>query len=594
MSPANDLRREHAEQLGHTLLHRGPDDAGVYMDDAKGLALVHQRLSIVDLSNAGHQPMVHPQSGDVLIYNGEIYNHRALREELAELGCEFRSQCDTEVLLHALHCWGFDALNRVHGMYAFAYWQTASATLHLVRDPMGIKPLYYWADPLRGGLVFASEAKAFLGFPGFDAHVDEQSLQQYLEFGYTFDASHTLFAHMKKLPPGSHLTISRGEINDKLNRPTSKLISYQAPNLTLRPAKDYEAIQGELHRTLEEVVAEHLIADVPLALLLSGGLDSSLLTAYAARHTRLTTLTFSFTDSNVDEREHALAVSRFVGTDHEEIVLSPSKYVDELDDMAHCFDDLFADWGVFSTHLLYRQCEQRGIKVAIVGEGADELFGGYQAPLPPDHGRSFARPMDWKLFQLYRRYIGARYGSLFGVFRAQMHQFLASTDGDLFAAIRLFEAQCQLPNNYVMKVDKASMAASVEARVPFLDTRVSAIAYTVPSSMLLNQRTNKQVLRDMAARFKLLPESIIARQKFGASIAASWMDDNGAFRDYAEAMILAPQAWVDRLGLRQAMTAYFQQGRSGYPFPHRISIFRNLAWRLLMLTLWSRHFGIAP
>jgi asparagine synthase (glutamine-hydrolysing) len=205
-----DLQRRHAEQLGRSLEHLGPDDAGVHFDGDKGLSLVHRRLSIVDLSPAGHQPMVHPHSGDVLSYNGEIYNHRALRKERRALGVQFHSTCDTEVLLHALHHWGLDALSRVHGMYAFAYCQVANATLHLVRDPQGLKPPYFWPNPLRGGVVFASEAKALLGFPGFEACVDEQSLQQYLEFGYSFDPERTMFEGLRKLPAGCRLSISAG------------------------------------------------------------------------------------------------------------------------------------------------------------------------------------------------------------------------------------------------------------------------------------------------------------------------------------------------------------------------------------------------
>ncbi|MFT5446994.1 MAG: asparagine synthase (glutamine-hydrolyzing) [Gammaproteobacteria bacterium] len=589
-----DLQRAHAEQLGRSLDHRGPDDSGVIVDADRGLALVHQRLSIVDLSDAGHQPMVHPQSDNVLIYNGEIYNHRALRDELRMLGTTFRSQCDTEVLLHALQHWGMDALAKIHGMYAFAYWDSAARTLHLVRDPMGIKPLYYWSDPMRGGVVFASEAKAFLDFPGFEAHIDEQSLQQYLEFGYTFDKDRTMFAGLRKLPPGARLSIRAGQNGDEVPRYISETIFHYAPDLTPRPLRDYDAVQDELHHTLDSVVAEHRIADVPIALLLSGGLDSSLLAAYAARHGTLHTLTFSFSGSTVDERPHAREVSAFLNTDHEEIVLSSRDFLEELDDSVHCFDDLFADWGLFSTHLLYRQCRQRGFKAVIVGEGSDELFAGYMSVFASGLNRSSWPPMDWRLFQLYRRYIGSRYGRSFLAFRAQMRQFLHATDGDLFAAIRLFETRCQLPNNYVMKVDKASMATGVEARVPYLDTRVSSIAWTLPREMLIRQRTGKQVLRDMASRFKLLPEPIIQREKFGAGIAASWMDDDRDFRAHAESLILGDSGWVDRLGLRPAMSAYFHDGRAGFAFPHHISIFRNLAWRLLMLNLWSQQMGVSP
>ena len=582
LQPGTELPPAVLDGLSESIRHRGPDDAGEYRDPAAGLALAQRRLSIIDLSPGGHQPMIHPDTGDVLVFNGEIYNFRELRADLERRGCRFRSSSDTEVLLQGLAIWGLrPCLERLRGMYAFAWWRPAERVLHLARDPLGIKPLYYGQPPSGAGFVFASEIKAFLSLPGFTRQVDRRALGQFLEFGYTFEAERTIFAGVRKLPPGHWLTVRAGVAG-----PPER---YFFPELRVDDARTSEDWQEELYVTLRQVVAEHLIADVPVGLLLSGGLDSSLLAALAAQSVPVRTLCMGFADSAVDERPHAREVARFIGAEHEEVLIAPGEIQSALEQAAVDFDDLFADWGTVSTRLLYQKCRERGIKVVIVGEGSDELFGGYGV-----FRRSQSRaPCDWWLFQLYRNYCGRRHGRYFGAFRARMREYLDATGNDRFAAIRLFESREQLPNNYVMKVDKASMAVSVEARTPFLDQRVAEIAYRMPARYLLSADSEKEVLRRLAERYRLLPEATVRRRKFGASIAASWMDESESFRRYARDIILAPGGWTEALGLDGAMRSYFLHGRSGYPFPRAISIFSNLAWRLLTLELWSQAYGVA-
>jgi asparagine synthase (glutamine-hydrolysing) len=297
-----------------------------------------------------------------------------------------------------------------------------------------------------------------------------------------------------------------------------------------------------------------------------------------------------FAHSDLDEREHARAVACHIGSEHEEIVITPQEVTDNFEKTVVCFDDLFADWGTISTRLLYRKCRERGIKVALVGEGSDELFGGYDIFRSSDS----RAPIDLWLFRLYRSYCGRRYGGYFGAFRALMRDYLRSVGGDRFDAIRLFETRNQLPNNYVMKVDKASMSVSVEARVPYLDQRIAEIAYRIPKNLLLAGSAEKSLLRRIARRFQLLPEEALARPKLGGSMAASWMDEQPKFRRFASDIILAKGGWTEALGLRQAMVDYFVNNRAGYAFPHGISIFRNLAWRLLILEMWSNAYRVAP
>jgi asparagine synthase (glutamine-hydrolysing) len=580
--PGNEMPPIVLSRLTSSIRHRGPDDAGEYHDHIAGLALAHRRLSIIDPSLQGHQPMIHPESGDVLAFNGEIYNFRELRTELERYGCHFRSNCDTEVLMQGLAFWGLKlCLNRLRGMFAFAWWNSAESTLYLVRDPLGIKPLYYCDSPQGQGIVFASEIKALLSPLGIARRLDRRALRQFLEFGYTFDAECTIFEGVCKLPPG-HFLMIRGGMAERVER-------YFYPNLKVDNSPTSEDWEDEIYATLQLVIAQHLHADAPLGLLLSGGLDSSLAASFAARSTTVRTLCMAFADSVIDERPHARDVARFIGAKHEEVLITVDDIQSVLEGTAYDFDDLFADWGTITTRFLYQKCRDRGIKVVIVGEGADELFGGYDI-----FRQGFSHlPQNLWLYRIYRNYCGRRYGCCFGLFQNRMREYLASTGGDRFAAIRLFESREQLPNNYVMKVDKSSMAVSVEARTPFLDQRVAEIAYRIPARHLISATSAKLVLRRMAQRYRLLPESTFRRPKFGASIAVSWMDESLSFREFARGIILAPGNWTEALGLDAAMKEYFLRDRTGYPFPHAISIFRNLAWRLLILELWARAYGVS-
>lgn len=560
--------------------HRGPDDRGYYFDRGRGVALAHNRLSIIDLSPAAHQPMISDDRSVVLSYNGELYNFLGLRRELEGLGHQFHSRTDSEVVLNSFIEWGPACLDRFNGMFAFAIWSARDGKLFLARDPLGMKPLYYGALPGNQGFVFASEIKAFLALPDFKVRINRDALEQFLEFGYTFDDHATSLEGVFKIPPGHAMEVVDGIAS-------TPIPFFTPPTPAANNSRNMGDREQELYETLSEVVAQHLIADVPVGLLLSGGLDSSIVAALAARSARITTISMGFAQSEIDERPHARLVADHIGSDHREITIHPHEISDGLEEIAWYFDDLFADWGTVSTRLMYKKCRELGIKVVLVGEGSDELFGGYTIF---DFALNAPGPMSWKLFQLYRRYSGRRYGSHFTKFAAIMRRYLGEASGDLFNAVRLFESRNQLPNNYVMKVDKASMSVSVEARAPFLDRRVAELAYRTPYDCLLKAGANKYLLRSMAERFELLPLETTRREKFGASIAASWMDESQKFRDYARQVILDRNGWVDELGLRAPMTDYFSGKRQGYAFPRAISIFSNLAWRLLLLNLWSRRY----
>jgi len=570
--PADVLAR-----MSAAIRHRGPDDDGMHRDPAAGVALAFRRLSIIDLSSASHQPMLDAATGVALVYNGELYNFRTLRAELEALGHSFASRGDGEVVLRSYLQWGSDCFERFAGMFGLAIWDPRSRQLLLARDPLGMKPVYY--TDLGGGIAFASELKAFRELPDFALRMSEHGLRQYLEFGYVFDESATIIEGVRKLPPGHWMRVGEGR---------RELRAYFQP-----PAPDPQDRRGEkervdeLQQVLETVTAEHLVADVPVGLLLSGGLDSSLVSGLAARRGPLLTICMSFSRSAIDERPQAAAVARHIGSRHLELDITPQQVMEEVRTGAWVFDDLFADWGTITTRLMYRRCREQGVKVVLVGEGADELFGGYgwfDAP----------QPMGlFQKFRLYQRYAGRRFGGLFGEFRSAFNEYLAEGAGDSFHAVRLFESRRQLPNQYVMKVDKASMAESIEARAPYLDRRVAELAFRTPREWLLREGSNKYLMRALAQRENLVPEQISARPKFGGSVAASWMDEDAGFRAFARER-LVDGAWSRHVNAQSAMRKYFDQGRSGDPFPRPISIFSNLAWRLLLLELWAEHYLQAP
>jgi len=571
-----------ADASMEAIAHRGPDDRGRFVDTRSGVALGQNRLSIIDLSSAGHQPMANQEESVVVTFNGEIYNFQSLRAELEAAGHSFHSRTDTEVLVHGYEQWGQKLVEKLCGMFAFAIWDAREKLLFLARDPMGIKPLYYWIDPNQG-FWFASEIKAFLAVPGFQPKLDQQAISQYLEFNFIYDSERCSLQGLRKLPPGHTMTVRLG--------PPPKIERYFTPPQVEPCPEEPDAIDrraDRLYSVFSEVVGQHLIADVPVGLLLSGGLDSSLVAAVASRHQKLNTLSFAFADSKIDERPFARIVSQHIGSHHQEVVIEPGEVTRDLEDSAWYFDDLFGDWGLISTRMLYQQCRDRGLKVVLVGEGSDELFGGYRS-YDLAQGQRGMLPLS---LQLYRWYSGRRWGKEWLGFHRLFQQLRREAGGDDFSAVRLFETRHQLPNNYNMKVDKASMAASVEARVPFLDVRVAREGFATPSNLLMRNGTNKYLLRRMAERQNLLPQKITERSKFGASMAASWMDESPEFRSYAREKILGTGSVTSEFGLDAPMRKYFDRGRRGSAAPSGLSIYAIVAWRLLLLNVWaSRYLG---
>lgn len=559
------------------LAHRGPDGVGEWFDSSHGVALGHRRLAILDLTDASAQPMVDSESGVALSYNGELYNFVEIRSELEGLGHRFTTRGDVEVVMKAIVEWRERAFERFHGMFAIASWDPRTSTVWLARDALGMKPLYVTRGPW--GLAFASEVKAILGLPRFRARLSANGLGEFLEFGYRLGENDTMFDGVERLAPGEVVGVRDGEVASRFRHFKPGL-----PDPGDRRTGDDRA--RELVVLLEGVVGQHLVADVPVGLLLSGGLDSSLLAALAARRCSLTTVSMGFTSSTHDERPWARRVAAAIGSRHIEVSIAPEDVIAEIQSNAWIFDDLFADWGTVTTRFLYRRCRELGLKVAIVGEGSDELFAGY--PVFEDigggtGGLAFAR--------LYRRYSSRRWGSLYSSFRSVLRELAGQAEASLFETVRRFEVCRQLPGNYVMKVDKASMSVSLEARAPYLDRRVAELAFRTPMEWLVRDGTNKWLLRKAASLVPSLPAEVAWREKMGGSIASSWLDEVPSFREFARERVLAPGGFTERLGLRRPMTQFFS-GRAVLPFPSRLSHLGHLAWRLLLLELWSEHYDL--
>ncbi len=541
-------------------LHRGPDEAGLYL--GKGVGLGHRRLSIIDLAH-GQQPMVDDVAGLALVYNGELYNFPSLKAELEARGVVFRSRCDTEVLLRAWQQWGEACLARLVGMFAFAVWDMRRQRICLVRDQLGIKPLYY-GFTRAGDLVFASELKGLLAHPGVERRLDPQALEDYLALGYVPDPK-SIYRGIFKLPPGHWLSWSIGE---------PEPVPRQYWDVPFKVAADMTADEAaaQLHDLLDDAVAGQMMADVPLGAFLSGGVDSSAVVASMSRASRqpVRTCSIGFDHAGFDETAYARRVARHLRTQHFEQRVSADDY-DLLDTLAAVYDEPFSDSSALPT---YRVCglARTQVTVALSGDGGDENFAGYrryrlhawESGLRAHLPLALRRPLFGVLGSLYPKadwaprplrakttlqalahddveaYFDAvsttsaalrqqlysagfkrelqGYNAL-AVFRA--HAKRAPTDHPLLLA-QYLDFKTWLPGDILTKVDRASMAHSLEVRVPLLDHRLVEWASSLPPGLKLRGRTGKYILKKTLEPD--LPHDVLYRSKMGFNVPlAAWL-----------------------------------------------------------------------
>ena len=569
--PANPSRfgPESSRTLIHSMCdvirHRGPDDEGVWEED--GVALGMRRLSIIDLST-GHQP-IHSEDRTVrVVFNGEIYNFRELRRELEDAGHWFYTNTDTEAIVHAYEQWGASAIARLRGMFGLAIWDAKSRTLLVARDRIGIKPLYY--AEASGRLYFASELKSLLQAPDLSRDIDLDALDHYLSFLYT-PRDGSILKSVRKLPPGHLLTWRDGRVSIEQY--------WQIAAAETFTGSDGEAVE-QLREVLTDAVRSHLVSDVPLGAFLSGGIDSSLVVGLMATISGAPVKTFSigFDEPAFDELEHARRVAQHFGTDHHEFVVKPDA-VSILDNLIAHFDEPFADSSAIPTWYV-SEMARRHVTVVLSGDGGDELFGGYDRYVPHPRVVAFDRYSPRALRRVaaiaaerlphgargknFLRHVGrddqGRYLDSIRFFGAdekpqllsyEVQRRLAGPDPETRMArhferfaelpwpsqMMRFDAETYLPEDVLTKVDRMSMAHSIESRVPILDNHVIAFASSLPAAMKIKGGRRKHILKQVAGA--LLPHEILGRPKQGFGVPLGiWF--RGNLREVFADTLLSP------------------------------------------------------
>jgi asparagine synthase (glutamine-hydrolysing) len=587
---STDELRSHVAAMANTLRHRGPDDDGVWVAADGGIAFGFRRLSIVDVSVAGHQPMASASRRYTVIFNGEIYNDEELRAALlAEVHpLTFRGHSDTEVMLAAFERWGIEgALKRFNGMFALAVWDNQTRTLSLSRDRMGEKPLYYgWFDNL---LLFGSELKALRAHPAFDDEIDRSSLSLLLRFN-CIPSPHTIHSRVRKLPPATILSVSGDATSETSTQYWSLDAAFTNAHNQPFSGTDAEAT-NLLESALRESVKLRMHADVPLGAFLSGGVDSSTVVALmqSASSRPVHTFTIGVTDSGYDEAADARAVARHLGTDHTELYVTPPEIQSVVPMLADIYDEPFADSSQLPTYTVAR-LTRRQVTVALSGDGGDELFGGYNRYLwvervwkatgwLPSHVRRLLAlsiasvPVSrWNAIygacspllpsKLRQRLPGEKLHKISGVLSCldprDMYAALTShwqhpadlvigassphTNPNLTPSpctslveyMMYSDATSYLPDDILVKLDRATMAASLEARVPMLDHHLVEFASRLPLRLKIRNGVGKWILRQVL--YKYVPAHLIERPKMGFGVPLhAWL--RGPLRSWAEALL---------------------------------------------------------
>lgn len=615
--------------MADSMRHRGPDDDGAWCDPAAGAALAQRRLAIVDLSPAGHQPMVSASGRYVLVYNGEVYNHEEMRPELEARGIQFRGCSDTEVILEACAAFGVrPTVERLIGMFAFALWDRAERTLTLVRDRLGIKPLY-WGEQ-NGLFLFGSELKALRAHKGWTPEIDRDAATLFLRHNCV-PAPWSIYRGVRKLEPGHILVLAAdGTRTDEVFWDARAVAAEGIRHP--REMGDAEAVTA-LETLLSDAIGRRMIADVPLGALLSGGVDSSAVVALMQAQSSRPVRTFSigFDAGAYDEAKHARAVAAHLGTDHTDLYVSPAETLAVVPRLPVMFDEPFADSSQIPTFLV-SELARRHVTVALSGDGGDELFAGYNryvfangpwrrlrrcpvplrgaaaraiaaVPVPAwdrvagllPKGRRPARPGE-----LVHKMAGvmavpdddALYRSVTSHWTDPGRVIVGGTEpgraalpdaAGLFGVVdrmQLGDLTGYLPDDILVKVDRASMAASLEARVPLIDHRVVAFAWSLPARFKMRDGATKWILRQLLYRH--VPEALIERPKMGFAVPlADWL--RGPLRDWAEDLLEPGALSGGGLVAPEPVRALWRQHLAG-----RDRHF--LLWDVLMLEAWRRHW----
>ncbi|NMG08830.1 asparagine synthase (glutamine-hydrolyzing) [Brasilonema sp. UFV-L1] len=621
------------QDMSHALYHRGPDNGDIWIDTENGIALGHRRLAIIDISSEGHQPMVSVDGRYVIVFNGEIYNFLELRRELERFGHRFRGHSDTEVMLASFSQWGIHgAIERFNGMFAFALWNSQERVLHLGRDRLGEKPLYYgWCN---NTFVFGSELKALRAYPGFHPEINRDALALFLRYSCV-PTPYSIYQDIYKLPAGCVLTLNGADAHPK---PIPYWSVKKAAELGIaKPflGSELEAI-AEMETLLLEAVGLRMVADVPLGAFLSGGIDSSTVVALmqAQSSQSVKTFTIGFYEKAYNEAEHAKAVAEYLGTNHTELYLTPEDTLAVIPKLPVLYDEPFSDPSQIPTFLV-SQLARKDVTVSLSGDGGDELFAGYNRYF---WGRSIWQKIGWMPKSL--RQIAANaltslspqtwdrvftnFGSVlpgklkYSTAGDHLHKLagvLAVSDPEAMYAglvshwkepeaivigscepatvvsarqswaqlpdytqrMMYLDTVTYLPDDILVKVDRASMGVSLESRIPLLDHRILEFAWRLPLSMKIRHGQGKWLLRQIL--YKYVPKELIERPKMGFGIPIdSWL--RGPLREWAEELL-------DESRLRQQ--GLFNPKPIQQKWKEHLSCDRNWQyhlWDVLMFQAW--------
>lgn len=618
----NNITLDQLKAMNDTMYHRGPDDSGEEIYEMPGgfrVGFAQRRLSILDLSELGHQPMLSADGRISVVYNGEIYNYRELKEELADY--PFRSNCDTEVIIAAYLKWGIHCVERFNGMFAIALYDREKQDIYLIRDRIGKKPLYYWHE--HDHLAFASELKPIMKCPGFEGVIETRVLSRYL-FQQYINAPESIYKNVFKVEPGSVLRFSNGQIS------TWKYWSvgtvYRLAQKT--PIEDYREAKERLKELLKKSVKARMIADVPLGAFLSGGYDSSLVTALAQECSELPVKTFSigFHEERYDEAKYAKAVADHLGTAHTELYIDEQDMFDLVESIPKYYDEPFADSSQIATMMVSKLAKEH-VTVALSGDGGDEFFCGYNIyenvalaqrldPLGAMvHGvcglPGFRQArLEEKLPFRVRVIAGNRVkesktqfgaGNYLDKARAMVR---TAQDGENLPIHYLTESRYRvkdwqirrmlldmdtyLPGDILCKVDRASMKYSLETRCPILDVDVMEFSYHIPHRFKYASGDKKHILKDIA--YDYIPKELLDRPKTGFGVPLDkWLRGplRGQLTDYSSRDYLKRQDIFDADYVSDMMEQYIRTGDAG---PATGANYSKLAWSFFVFQQWYQTY----
>jgi asparagine synthase (glutamine-hydrolysing) len=619
-----------------TLVQRGPDSSGIWVDLAAGIGLGHRRLAIVDLSSAGAQPMLSAQGRYAIVFNGEIYNFEELKSKLSQLGHEFRGHSDTEVMLAAITEWGVTAaVSRFIGMFAFALWDIQERVLHLCRDRLGEKPLYYgWVGDT---LLFGSELKALVAHPQWQGKIDRDALALFVRNGY-IPAPYSIYQGIGKLPPGTIVSLPVDRA------PAATPIAYWDLQTAIKNGID-APFQGSdadgiahLDKLLRQTISEQMVADVPLGAFLSGGIDSSTVVALMQAQSPRPIKTFSigFTEQKYNEAEYAKAVATHLGTEHTELYVTPTDALSVIPQLPDLYDEPFADSSQIPTYLLSKLTRQH-VTVSLSGDGGDELFGGYgryffglatwqKIGWIPVGMRQFyaklllsvpterwdavvagisrfapqlARPQQGSRVHLAANFLASKqpldlYAQTMSLWKDPAQLVLDSHEPentlthppdwldrlDFTSQMMSVDTLTYLPDDVLVKVDRAAMGVSLESRVPFLDRRAIEFAWQLPLSMKIRDGQGKWLLRQVL--YQYVPKELIDRPKMGFGVPIDlWLRHE--LRDWAEALLAEERLHHEGFFNVRAVRQQWAEHLAGCDRSYSL-------WNILMFQAWLEHW----